>query len=145
MLTKLSELVLAETLRRYVRGLSPEETGWLSGARDEQVGKALTLIHQRHAHGWTLAELAAQAGVSRTVLAQRFRYFLGEAPMTYLTRWRLRLGARALTTTNQGVAQIASDVGYESEAAFNRAFKREYGTPPARYRRERSSGRSLPV
>jgi AraC-like DNA-binding protein len=140
MLTKLSEVVFAETLRRYVRGLPEGQTGWLAGARDVEVGKALTLLHHRHAHPWTVAELAREAGLSRTVLSERFRHFLAESPMAYLTRWRLRLGARALTATSRGVAQIASDVGYASEAAFNRAFKREYGLPPARYRRD--EGRS---
>jgi AraC-like DNA-binding protein len=142
MLTKLSEAVFAETLRRYVRGLPEGQTGWLAGARDAGVGKALTLLHQRHAHPWTVAELARETGLSRTVLSERFRHFLGEPPMAYLTRWRLRLGARALTATSQGVAQIASEVGYESEAAFNRAFKREYRLPPARYRREKANERA---
>ena len=135
-LTKLSEVAFAETLRRYARGLPEGETGWLAAARDPEVGKALTRLHHRHAHPWTVAELAREVGLSRTVLAERFRHFLGEPPMTYLTRWRLRLAARALASTSQSVAQIAADVGYESEAAFNRAFKREYGLPPARYRKE---------
>jgi transcriptional regulator GlxA family with amidase domain len=135
MLTKLSEAFFAETLRRYQRELPPGQTGWLAGARDPGVGRALTLFHHRHAHPWTMAELAREVGVSRTVLSERFRHFLGEPPMTYLTRWRLKLGARALTTTSQSVAEIASHVGYESEAAFNRAFKREYASPPATYRR----------
>jgi AraC-like DNA-binding protein len=142
MLTKLSEVVFAETLRRYVRGLPEGETGWLAGARDAEVGKALTLLHHRPAHPWTVAELAREAGLSRTVLSERFRHFLGEPPMAYLTRWRLLLGARALGTTSRSVAQIASEVGYESEAAFNRAFKREYGRPPARYRRDEAGQRA---
>lgn len=142
MLTKLSEVVFAETLRRYVRGLPEGQTGWLAGARDVEVGKALTLLHHRHAHSWTVAELAREVGVSRTVLSERFRHFLGESPMAYLTRWRLQLGARSLTATSHSVAQIASDVGYESEAAFNRAFKRVYGLPPARYRRDKAGQRA---
>ena len=142
MVTKLSEVVFAETLRRFVNQLPEGQTGWLAGARDGEVGKALTLLHLRPAHPWTVAELAREAGVSRTVLAERFRHFLGEAPMAYLTQWRLRLGARALVTTNRGVAQIAIEVGYESESAFNRAFKRAYGLPPARYRRDKSASRS---
>jgi AraC-like DNA-binding protein len=142
MLPKLSEVVFAETLRRYLRELPEGQTGWLAGARDPGVGKALTLLHHRHAHPWTVAELARETGLSRTVLSERFRHFLGEPPMAYLTHWRLRLGARALTTTNQGVAQIASEVGYESEAAFSRAFKREYRLPPARYRRDREGERA---
>ena len=140
-LAKLSEVAFAETLRRYVRGLPEGQTGWLAAARDEAVGRALTLLHRRHAHPWTVAELAREAGLSRTVLSERFRHFLGEPPMAYLTRWRLLLGARALTSTSHSAAQIAAEVGYESEAAFNRAFKREYGLPPARYRRERAGRR----
>ena len=145
MLTKLSEVVFGETLRRYVRQLPEGETGWLAGARDAGVGKALTLLHHRQAHSWTVAELAREAGLSRTVLSERFRHFLGVPPMAYLTRWRLQLGARELTDTSRGVAQIASEVGYESEAAFNRAFKREYGLPPARYRKEKASQRAEPA
>jgi AraC-like DNA-binding protein len=139
MVAKLSEVLFAETLRRYGRDLPEAQTGWLAGARDPEIGKALTLLHHRPTHPWTLAELAHETGLSRTVLSERFRHFLGEPPMTYLTRWRLRLGARALTTTSQSVAQIAFDTAYESEAAFNRAFKREYGVPPARYRKGKST------
>jgi AraC-like DNA-binding protein len=139
MLAKLSEVLFAETLRRYGRELPEDQTGWLAGARDPEIGKALTLLHHRPTHPWTLAELAHETGLSRTVLTERFRHFLGEPPMTYLTHWRLRLGARALTTTSQSVAQIAFDTAYESEAAFNRAFKREYGIPPARYRRGKAT------
>lgn len=145
MLTKLSEAVFVETLRRYVRQLPEGHTGWLAGARDAAVGKALTLLHRRHANPWTVASLAREVGLSRTVLAERFRHFIGESPMAYLTRWRLLLGSRALTTTSQSVAEIASEAGYESEAAFNRAFKREYGLPPARYRRERAHQRGEAV
>jgi AraC-like DNA-binding protein len=141
MLAKLSEVLFAETLRRYVRALPEGQTGWLAGARDPSVGKALTLLHHRPSAPWTLSDLARQAGLSRSVLAERFRYFLGDSPMAYLTRFRLQLGARALTGTNQSVARIAADVGYESEAAFNRAFKREYGRPPARYRKDRAEAR----
>jgi len=139
---KLSEVVFAETLRRYLQQVPRGETGWLAAARDLDVGKALTLLHQRHAHPWTVAELAHEVGMSRTVLAERFRHYLGEPPIAYLTRWRLRLGARALETSSRSVAQIAGETGYESEAAFNRAFKREHGVPPARYRKERSLTRT---
>jgi AraC-like DNA-binding protein len=142
MLVKLSEVFFAEALRRYVRELPEGQTGWLAGARDAGIGKALTLLHHRPADAWTVAELARQTGLSRTVLAERFRYFIGEPPMAYLTRWRLQLGARALTATSHSVAQIASDVGYESEAAFNRAFKRAHGLPPARYRRDKTPPRA---
>jgi len=138
MLAKLSEAMFAETLRRYVRHMPQDQTGWLAGARDPEVGRALTLLHQRSADPWSIAALAKDVGLSRTVLTERFRHFLGVPPMTYLTRWRLRVGARALTTTSRSVAQIAAETGYESEAAFNRAFKREYRLPPARYRKDKA-------
>jgi len=83
---------------------------------------------------WTIAMLAREVGISRSVLAERFRHFLGEPPMAYLTRWRLQLGGRLLKSSNRSVAEIAEEVGYESEAAFNRAFKREFEVPPARFR-----------
>jgi AraC-like DNA-binding protein len=142
MLTRLSEVFFVETLRRFQRKQPPGQTGWLAGAHDPGVGRALTLMHHRHAHPWTIPELAHEVGLSRTVLTERFRRFLGESPMAYLVRWRLRLAARALTTTTHSVAQVAFDVGYESEAAFNRAFKREYGLPPARYRRDQAGIRT---
>ena len=140
MVTKLSEVVFAETLRRYVRGLPEGQTGWLAGSRDVEVGKALTLLHNRPEHPWTVAEIAREAGLSRTVLSERFRHFLGESPMAYLTRWRLRLGARALTASSHSVAQIAAEAGYESEAAFSRAFKRQYR--PASRQVPKVSGRA---
>ncbi|MGH9600916.1 MAG: AraC family transcriptional regulator [Terriglobales bacterium] len=131
---KLSEALFAETLRRYVDLLPPNQTGWLAGARDPNVGHALALVHRHPSNPWTIAELASRVGVSRSVLAERFRHFLGVPPMAYLTRWRLQLGAQLLASTNHSVAQIAAEVGYESEPAFNRAFKREFGSPPARFR-----------
>jgi AraC-like DNA-binding protein len=133
---KLSEALFAETLRRYVELLPPGQIGWLAGARDPDVGNALAHLHGQPSEPWTLSELARTIGVSRSVLAERFRHFLGVPPMAYLTRWRLQVGAQLLTATSHSVAQIAVEVGYESEPAFNRAFKREFGSPPARYRRE---------
>jgi AraC-like DNA-binding protein len=135
-LAKLSEALFVETLRRYIALLPPVQTGWLAGARDPEVGKALGLLHRQPARPWTIGDLAVAVGVSRAVLAERFRHYLGEPPIGYLTRWRLQLGARLLTTTSHSVAQIAGQVGYESEAAFNRAFKRNFGVPPARFRRD---------
>jgi AraC-like DNA-binding protein len=136
MLAKLSEALFVDTLRRYVSAMPEQATGWLAGARDEVVGKSLTLLHSRASHPWTIAELANAVGVSRSALADRFTRYLSDPPMTYLTGWRLRLAAQALTATAKGVADIAADVGYESEAAFNRAFKRQFAVPPARYRRQ---------
>ena len=131
----MAEALFVETLRRYVEQLPSEETGWLADTRDPVVGAALALLHRKPCHAWTRAELAAAVGVSRSVLADRFARFLGEAPLTYLARWRLQLAARLLQTTRKTILQLAADVGYESEAAFNRAFKREFGLPPAQYRR----------
>jgi AraC-like DNA-binding protein len=135
MLAKLSEALFVDTLRRYVTGLPDQTTGWLAGARDVVVGKSLALLHRRAHHPWTIAELAAAVGVSRSALVARFTRYLSDPPMAYLTGWRLRLAAQALTSSPKGVADIAAAVGYESEAAFNRAFKRAFGLPPARYRR----------
>ncbi len=133
-LAKLSEVLFVETLRRYIALLPEEQTGWLAGARDPEVGQALALMHRHPARPWTVADLGREAGISRSALAERFRHYLGEPPMSYLTRWRLQLGAQLLSSTSYSVAQIASEVGYESEPAFNRAFKREFGSPPARFR-----------
>jgi len=136
MLAKLSEVIFTETVRRHARTLPEQETGWLAGARDPAVGRALCLFHQRPAHPWTMTELAKDVGVSRSVLAERFREYLSQPPIAYLTEWRLQLGARALRSSNRSVAEIAFEVGYETEASFNRAFKRRFHAPPARYRKK---------
>jgi len=138
-LAKLSEVLFVETLRAYITHLPSEHTGWLAGARDSEVGKTLALMHRDPARPWTIASLAKSAGLSRSVLAERFRHYLGEPPMAYLTRWRLQLGAQMLASTSHSVLQVAGEVGYESEAAFNRAFKREFGIPPARFRAKAKS------
>jgi AraC-like DNA-binding protein len=143
-LAKLSEVLFVETLRAYIADLPSEQTGWLAGARDPEVGKTLALMHRKPAHPWTIASLAKEAGVSRSVLAERFRHYLNEPPMAYLTRWRLQLGEQMLSSTSYSVAQIGAEVGYESEAAFNRAFKREFTVPPARFRSQSRSTRSTP-
>jgi AraC-like DNA-binding protein len=108
------------------------------------VGKSLGLLHSRVTHPWTIADLASEVGISRSALVERFTRYLSEPPMAYLTRWRLQLAARSLENTSRGVAEIAADVGYESEAAFNRAFKREFGQPPGRYRSNRKAVPSQP-
>ncbi len=138
-IAKLSEVLFVETLRRYINTLPPGETGWLAGARDPVVGQALTLLHREPAHPWTILSLAKRAGLSRSRLAERFSHFLGESPMAYLAQWRLKLGAEMLQTTEESVAEVAAAVGYGSEAAFNRAFKREFDCPPAQFRRKRSA------
>jgi transcriptional regulator GlxA family with amidase domain len=136
MLAKLSEALFVDTLRRYVADLPAEQTGWLAGTRDPIVGKSLAILHRRPEHAWTIAELAREVGLSRSALVDRFSRYLSEPPMTYLSRWRLQLAARSLRSTSHSMAQIAAEVGYESEAAFNRAFKREFGLPPARFRKD---------
>ena len=131
---KLSEVLFVETLRRHIGKLPATQTGWLAGVRDPDVGKALALLHRQPAHPWTIATLANEVGLSRSVLAERFRHYLSETPIGYLTRWRLQLAAQVLSSTSKSVAEVAGDVGYESEPSFNRAFKREFGIPPARFR-----------
>jgi AraC-like DNA-binding protein/mannose-6-phosphate isomerase-like protein (cupin superfamily) len=135
-LSKMAEAFFIETLRRYMQQLPPEQRGWLAGARDPVVGAALALLHRQPCHSWTLSELGAEIGASRSLVAERFVLFLGEPPLTYLVRWRLQLAARLLQTTQKTILQVAVDVGYESEAAFNRAFRREFDLPPAQYRRK---------
>jgi AraC-like DNA-binding protein len=133
-IAKLSEALFVETLRRYIATLPHSQTGWLAGVRDPEVGKALALLHREPARPWTIALLAAEVGISRSVLAERFQHYLTDTPIGYLTRWRLHLAARLLASTSKSVAEVAGDIGYESEPSFNRAFKREFGLPPARFR-----------
>ena len=136
-LAKLSEVLFVETIRRYINGLPTDQIGWLAGARDPVIGQALALLHNQPAHPWTVSALARRIGLSRTRFAERFRHFLGDSPMAYLAQWRLKLGAEILRSTEDSVAEIAAAVGYGSEAAFNRAFKREFDFPPAQFRRRR--------
>jgi AraC-like DNA-binding protein len=138
-LAKLSEVLFVETLRRYITTLPPDQTGWFAGARDPIIGQALALLHKEPADPWTVSNLARRIGLSRTRFAERFRHFLGESPMAYLAQWRLKLGAEILQSTEDSVAQVALAVGYGSEAAFNRAFKREFDCPPAQFRRQRKA------
>ncbi len=135
-LAKLSEVMFVETLRRYIAGLPAEQTGWLAGLRDRVVGKALSHLHQSPAHPWTVESLAREAGTSRSVLAERFAHYVGQAPMNYLTRWRMALAANLLRSSSMSVTQIAQQVGYETDAALSRAFRREFGAPPAAWRRQ---------
>lgn len=134
-LAHLAEALFADVLRRYLASLPEGRTGWLAGAGDHAVGRALAAMHRQPSHDWSLDELAREARLSRSALTERFTRYLGTAPMSYLTDWRLELGAEALRTTSRSVQSVAIEVGYESEAAFNRAFKRRFAIPPARYRR----------
>jgi AraC-like DNA-binding protein len=135
MLAKLSELLFVEAIRRYSETMPAEQTGWLAGLRDRFVGKVLTLMHQKPGEAWTVDTLAGEVGLSRSALAQRFTELIGQPPMQYLTRWRLTVAAQRLRSDGASLAAVAEHVGYESEAAFNRAFKREFGVPPATWRR----------
>jgi AraC-like DNA-binding protein len=133
-LARASELMFVEVLRRYLASLPPEHTGWLAGLRDPFVGKALALLHDRPAEPWTVESLAKESALSRSALAERFTHLVGEAPMQYLTRWRMQLAATLLRTRNVSVFEAAMEVGYASEAAFSRAFKKVVGLPPAAWR-----------
>lgn len=137
-LARLSEVLFIETLRRFIQNLPDQQNGWLAGARDPVVGETLALLHKNPAHPWTIVNLAHQVGVSRTRFVERFRHFLGEHPMAYLERWRIKLAAEILMSSDSNVGEIAAEVGYASEAAFNRTFRREFGCPPAQFRRSRN-------
>lgn len=136
-LSKLAELLFVEAVRRYLATLPEAQTGWLAGLRDAKVGKALAVLHTRPAHNWTTDELAQAVDMSRSAFAERFTSLVGMPPMRYLTRWRLQLAAVRLRESPRALAQIAYDVGYESEAAFSRAFKSTFGTTPGDWRQRK--------
>ena len=142
MLARVSELLFIEVVRRYVATLPPEQRGWLAGLRDERIGRVLGMVHQRPAHPWSLDELAHKAGMSRSNLAESFANLVGLPPMQYLARWRMQLAATLLSTTSLGLAEIADRVGYGSEAALSRAYKRSVGVAPADWRRGKRPVRS---
>jgi AraC-like DNA-binding protein len=127
-------LVFVEVMRQYLETLPAHETGWLSGLRDPAIGKVLAMLHEKPAHPWTLNELASCACMSRAALAARFTHLLGHAPMQYLTLWRMQIAARLLADSSMKVAAVGHEIGYESEAAFSRAFKRAVGVSPAAWR-----------
>ena len=135
LLSKVSELLFVEVVRRYVAALPPEKIGWFAGLRDESIGRALHKLHERPAHPWSLESLAKEVGMSRSMLAERFLHFVGIPPIQYLAQWRIQLAASLLRSSKAGLAEIAERVGYGSEAALSRAFKRCVGIAPAGYRR----------
>jgi len=137
-LAKLSELMFVEAVRCYLDALPADERGWLAGLRDPAVGRALALLHTELARPWTAEELARQVYLSRSAFADRFTTLIGAPPITYLTRWRMQVAAQRLRESRRSVAQISADVGYESEIAFARAFKRQFSMSPARWRKEKS-------
>lgn len=134
-IAKLSELLFVEAVSHYIAGLPEDKKGWLAGLRDPQIGRALSLMHAKPAKDWSAEALAADVGMSRSGFAERFTSLVGQPPMQYLTYWRMQLAAQRLRESRDAIAQIGYGVGYESEAAFSRAFKREFGTAPAEWRR----------
>jgi AraC-like DNA-binding protein len=136
-LSKLSELMFLQAIRQYIESLQEGSRGILSGLRDRHVSAALALMHGRPSADWTLDSLAQEVGLSRSVFAERFAQCMGAPAMQYLGNWRVQLAARALEQSGVSIAQAAADVGYESEAAFNRAFKRLVGVPPGAWRKSR--------
>ena len=140
-LSKLGELMFAELVRRYVESLPQESRGWFGGLRDRTVGRALNLIHAEPTRDWTLIELAKEAGLSRSSFTERFTGYVGVPPMQYLQKWRLQIAASRLREGDGNIAAIAADIGYESEAAFSRAFKRVIGQSPADWRETRNPSR----
>ena len=137
-LERLSEMMFVDLIRRHLDQLPEGQTSWLAGLRDRFVGRALSLLHEHPAAHWTIDQLAEQVGLSRSALHERFMQFIGQPPMQYLSSWRMQHASELLTQSHASVASVALDVGYESEAAFCRAFKRATGLPPARWRRRRA-------
>jgi AraC-like DNA-binding protein len=140
-LTRLAEVMFIEVLRRYVDDLPSGQTGWLAGLRDEMVGRVLTMLHGRPGHPWTLAEMAREAASSRSSVAKRFALLVGQPPMQYLTQWRMQVAANRLAQSGAKVATIGAEVGYDSEAAFSRAFKKATGLAPGAWRETRRTAR----
>jgi AraC-like DNA-binding protein len=140
-LLRIGELMFVEVVRRYLSSASSDEGGWLAGLRDPVVGRALSLLHETPARSWTLDDLAREAGASRSVLTERFTHLVGQPPMHYLAAWRIQLASRLLGEGAGKISTIAGDVGYESEAAFSRAFKRLTGVAPATWRNRRIAPR----
>ena len=139
MLARMSEMMFVDAVRRYADQLPAQSEGWLAGLRDRFIGRALALLHEQPAHNWTIDELGRRIGLSRSALHERFVQLIGVPPMQYLAQWRMQAAARLLLETRATVAAIALDVGYDSEAAFARAFKRQVGKPPGAWRRERDA------
>jgi AraC-like DNA-binding protein len=135
-IAKLSELLFVEAINQYVATLPDERHGWLAGLRDPQIGRALSLLHAQPAHAWTAELLASEVGMSRSVFAERFASLVGQPPIQYLTLWRMQVASQRLRDGQASVAQTAFAVGYDSEAAFSRAFKREFGSSPGAWRKQ---------
>jgi AraC-like DNA-binding protein len=134
-IAKLSELLFVEAVSQFAASVPAGQSAWLAALSDTQVGRALALLHARPAEAWTAELLAREVGMSRSVFAERFNSLVGQPPMQYLALWRMHMAAQRLREAQGSVAQIGFAVGYESEAAFSRAFKREFGASPGTWRR----------
>jgi AraC-like DNA-binding protein len=145
LLERMSEMMFVDAIRRHVEQMPEQSTGWLAGLRDRFVGRSLALLHERPAAAWTVEELSRQVGLSRSALHERFVELIGQPPMQYLTQWRMQLASRLLRDTRASVASVGLDVGYDSEAAFARAFKRFVGAPPAAWRRRQGETVAAPA
>lgn len=142
MLGRISELMFVDVVRRHLETLTADRNNWLAGLRDAYVGRALMALHADPARDWTLEALAVEAALSRSAFAERFAQFVGQPPMQYLANWRMQLATNYLRGGNESVAAIANRVGYDSEAAFSRAFKKVMGTPPSEWRVQHVAGRA---
>ena len=140
LLGRISELMFVDVVRQYLESQPADRTNWLSGLRDQYVGRALMALHANPSRDWTLEALAQEAALSRSAFAERFTQYVGHPPMQYLTNWRMQLATNYLRTGTESVAAIANRVGYESEAAFSRAFKKVVGAPPSEWREQRLTG-----
>jgi AraC-like DNA-binding protein len=140
MLGRISELMFVDVIRRYLETLPADRTNWLAGLRDPYVGRALTALHEDPARDWSLELLAQHAALSRSAFAERFNEFVGHPPMQYLANWRMQLATNYLRNGTESIAAVANRVGYDSEAAFSRAFKKAVGAPPSEWREQRLSG-----
>jgi len=136
-LGRLSELMFVDVIRRYLETLPSDRLDWLAGLRDPHIGRALAEIHRDPARHWTLESLAHKVAMSRSAFAEQFARFLGTPPMQYLTNWRMQIAAHRLLSTTDSVLAVANHIGYDSEAAFSRAFKKVVGAPPSEWRRNR--------
>ena len=138
-ITRLSESLLTEAVRQYASTLAEKEVGWLKGFKDPHIGRALTLIHRQLGAPWSAETLAREVALSRSAFVERFTSLVGVPPIKYLTFWRLQSAKLNLRETGKTIAQLAYSVGYESEEGFSRAFKREFGASPARWREMHAS------
>jgi AraC-like DNA-binding protein len=140
-LLRIAELMFVEVVRRHLATMAPDQTGWLAGLRDPIVARALALLHRQTSRPWTLQSLARESGLSRSALSERFMHFVGTPPIQYLARWRMQTATRLLRDGNAKISAVAAEVGYESEAAFSRAFTREVGVRPAAWRKRQLASR----